>query len=200
MISLIILLFSNKCFHIFINTETLAINYSRNKKLLYCNWEDTVILYLLCKQKNILLVKHCIMSFLHLIMNTALFPYLMFHFHLRNCNSMELRALVNLSDTDESPFLIYSVPWVFIPLFQSLFHYYYFMYFIISLITSLFRNKCCFKIFLYSKTVNIKYSINKKLFFPTTFIFIFFFQYYIHIKYSQFKIKITISKHNCSSK
>ena len=55
MISFIISLFWNKCcFHIFIYTETLMIKYSRNKKLLYCNWKETMILHLLCKKKIIL--------------------------------------------------------------------------------------------------------------------------------------------------
>ena len=37
-------------------------------------------------------------------MKMALFQFLIFQFHLRSCDSTQLRALVNLSDSDESHF------------------------------------------------------------------------------------------------
>ena len=44
---------NNFCFHIFFYTERLNIKYLRNKKLLYFNWEEIVILYLLFKKEKI---------------------------------------------------------------------------------------------------------------------------------------------------
>ena len=49
-------------------------------------------------------VSDSIITFLNLIMKMALFQFLIFQFHLRSCDSTQLRALVNLSDSDESHF------------------------------------------------------------------------------------------------
>ena len=50
-----------------------------------------------------------VLSFSHLIMKMALFKFIIFEFHFRMCNSMELGALVNLSNTDQLGFYLFSL-------------------------------------------------------------------------------------------